>query len=873
VPVEEHPPGRRPAGLTELPRVQSRSASDGIPCPSRSDGRKAGLLRRRWFRITAYAASVFCVLFVAGAMLLHSRSARSAGQDNERKTTTAENSKQAAENTPLTPQQIAREKQRRKATAMTGFRKQVAPFFKKYCYDCHGSIVQEAGLDLENLKDEQSVFSSRKQWEKIFRMVRTGAMPPEDHEPRPTEKERSRIAEWIDTSIFYIDCRLVDNPGRVTIRRLNRAEYNNTIRDLIGVDFQPAKDFPSDDVGYGFDNIGDVLSLPPLLMEKYLNAAEDITDRAIYVPDPDESAQRRGAKKLNAGRGADRLSGNGFRVLTTNGEVSATFHFPKTGEYELRAEAAADQAGDDTAKMQFRLDGKAVKTFKVTGYRKPAVYKITLKVEKGERTFAAAFTNDYYMPKAKRRRDRDRNLAVRYLEVRGPLGEPANELPEKYRDTHKRMVIATPGRDKSVEQAAREVIAEFLPRAFRRPVTDDEIDKYVRFVTMVVEKGDSFERGVQVAVQAILVSPHFLFRIEDDPARAGAPATESKNGKRRLNDYELASRLSYFLWSSMPDEELFRLAEAGTLHKPEVLKRQVRRMLENEKANALVKNFGSQWLNLRILDDVTPDEDRFPFNNKLRRDMQRETELFFEHVMREDRSILDFLDGRYTFLNERLAQHYGISGVKGDHFRRVDVSDHPRAGVLTHASVLTLTSNPTRTSPVKRGKWILENIFDDPPPDPPPNVPELDEDKIASGELSLRKQLEIHRKNPVCASCHTTMDAIGFGFENFDAVGRFRTNRGHVPIDASGELPDGSTFRGPLELVTVLKQRRDDFSRCFAKKMLTFALGRGLEYYDKCTLDDITKATRKNDYRFSVFVEEIVTSDPFLMRSREGGSP
>jgi len=756
---------------------------------------------------------------------------------------------------------------------MAEFHRHVAPFFKKYCFDCHGPDEQTEGVSFHQWTDEKTVFADRKQWEKVFRVLESDAMPPRDHDPRPTIKERKRVTRWIDESIFYVDCQLVDDPGRVTIRRLNRAEYNNTIRDLVGVDFNPAKDFPSDDVGYGFDNIGDVLSLPPLLMEKYLNAAEKITAEAIVIDDPSKKRRRVKAAKLKVNDGGGRISRSGFRTLSSTGEVFAEFTFPKSGEYVLRAEASADQAGDELAKMEFRLDGKAVKTFEVKGRRDAKTYEYRLTVKPGRKTFAAAFTNDYYNPRARRRRDRDRNLHVRFLEVRGPIGVRIS----KPHEIHKRLLFTQPGPDKSVKQAAEEILSKFLRRAFRRPVTDDEVAKYVALVELVVQKGDSFERGMQVALQAVLISPHFLFRIEShrDP--------NDPNKTRPLNDHELATRLSYFLWSSMPDDRLFRLADEGKLHRPDVMEQEVRRMLKDPKSEALVENFASQWLNLRILEEVTPDPKQFgSFNEKLRDDMRRETELFFRDVMRNNRSILDFLDGRFTFLNERLARHYGIPDVKGETFRRVEfrkasrkasASGVQRAGVLTHASILTITSNPTRTSPVKRGKWILENIFDQPPPPPPPNVPELDEKKIAAGDLSLRKQLEIHRKNPVCASCHTTMDALGFGFENFDAVGRWREKDGKIPVDASGELPGGEKFTGPLELVKVLRKRKDEFARCFAKKLLTFALGRGLEYYDKCAVDSIAAAAAKDDYRFTTFVLEIVNSDPFLIRRSDGAKP
>jgi Protein of unknown function (DUF1592)/Protein of unknown function (DUF1588)/Protein of unknown function (DUF1587)/Protein of unknown function (DUF1585)/Protein of unknown function (DUF1595)/Ca-dependent carbohydrate-binding module xylan-binding/Planctomycete cytochrome C len=762
---------------------------------------------------------------------------------------------------PRTAAGIAAEKRKRTAAAMSRFRKDVSPFLKKYCYQCHGPKDQEEGVAFHKLTDAKSVFAARKLWEKVHRMLESDAMPPKEHAHRPQIADRKRVSKWIEDSVFAVDCQLVDDPGRVTIRRLNRAEYNNTIRDLVGVNFNPAKDFPSDDVGYGFDNIGDVLTLPPLLMEKYLDAAEQIAGQAI---DPDSAARKTkrvaAAQMRKSGGAGDVNNANGFRALPSNGEVFATFHFPKTGEYLLRAEAMADQAGDAPAMMEFQINGKTVKAFDVTGRREAKIYEWKVKVKAGDRKFGAAFTNDYYNPKAKRRRGRDRNLYVKFLEIRGPIGIRVSAPPA----IHKRIVFAVPGKNKTVQQAATEVLAKFLRRAFRRPVTNDEVQKYVRLVEYVIKHGDNYERGIQLAVQAILVSPHFLFRVESDRD------PKDPNKKRSLNDHELAVRLSYFLWSSMPDDELFRLADGGKLNRRDVMEQQVRRMLKDPKSQALVQNFGAQWLNLRSLDEVTPDRKRFKtFTDKLRRDMRTETEMFFTAVMREDRSILDFLDARYTFLNERLAKHYGVPGVKGEKFRRVELKGDHRAGVLTQASILTITSNPTRTSPVKRGKWVLENIFDQKPPDPPPNVPPLDEKKVAAGNLSLRKQLEIHRANAVCASCHTTMDAIGFGFENFDAVGRWREKDGQSPVDASGELPGGAKFNGPLQLVNILKKRKADFATCFGKKMLTFALGRGLEYYDKCAVDSIAAAAAKHDYRFSSFVLAVVNSEPFLLRRSE----
>ncbi|MBW3538847.1 MAG: DUF1592 domain-containing protein [Planctomycetes bacterium] len=738
------------------------------------------------------------------------------------------------------------------------FKTRVQPFVTKFCIDCHTGEDAMAGIALDSYTTADSVVADRKTWDRVLRMVESGAMPPADHDPLPVEDERRHITEWIDAKLYFVDCTLPHDPGRVTIRRLNKSEYNNTIRDLVGVEFRPADDFPSDDVGEGFDNIGDVLSLPPLLMEKYLDAAEAIAERAI-VADPSKLK----TQLVDAGR--LKTDGGDLRddhiSLSSTGSAWFEFNFPRDGDYVLRAEAAADQAGPEVAKMAFRLDGKEVKVHEVQGRRKWDFYEHQLTVKEGRRRFDAAFINDYYKPDAEEPRERDRNLAVRSLEVRGPLGVSAEDLPE----THRRIVFTRPKDDEPATRAAREVVRKFANRAFRRPATDDEVERFAGLVEISVERGDTFERGVSLAVQAMLVSPQFLFRVEtdrnpDDPA-----------DRHALNDWELATRLSYFLWSSMPDEELFSLAERGELHKVGVLRQQARRMLQDPKAEALVENFAGQWLNLRNLDELTPDPDKFPeFDDELKADMRRETMLFFRHVMRGDASVLDLLDGRYTFLNERLAEHYGLGGVKGEEFQRVSLDGTQRAGLFTHASILTLTSNPTRTSPVKRGKWILENILGTPPPPPPPDVPDLEEAAKAKPGASLREQLEVHRENAVCASCHRTMDALGFGLENFDVLGRWRERDAEDrPIDASGELPGGARFDGPLQLAGVLRAKQDRFRRTLAEKMLTFALGRGLQYYDRCAVDEITKAVQADNDRFSALVTEIVVSEPFTMRRGE----
>jgi mono/diheme cytochrome c family protein len=737
------------------------------------------------------------------------------------------------------------------------YQRQIAPLVKKYCGACHGPNNQIAGINFQTYKDEASVAKGRTVWEKAAKNVEAGHMPPKNA-PQPSAAEKQRILGWIGATLAKIDCDLRD-PGRVTMRRLNRAEYNNTVRDLVGVDFRPADDFPSDDVGYGFDNIGDVLTISPILMEKYLAAAEKIVDRAIVSSDP--KAARFQAERLGETGGAGVIN-DSARNLVSNGEVFVDYSFPRDGEYVIRARAWGQQAGPDPARMAFLLEGKELETVDVAAKEDaPKVYEKRVQVQAGKRRVAVAFTNDYYMPKDPDRNNRDRNLLVDYVEIAGPLGAKPANLTE----SHKRIFITEPVAGKE-DEAARKILGSFARRAYRRPVAAAEVERLVKITRLAKKEGDSFEKGIGLALQAVLVSPHFLFRVELDPAG------QDPHKPRNLNDYELASRLSYFLWSSMPDEELFSLAEKGTLKNPAVLEAQAVRMLKDPRSRALVENFGGQWLQLRNLQTISPDPARFPqFSNDLRKSMQKETELFFEAIVREDRSVLDFLDGKFTFLNERLAKHYGIDGVQGDNFRRVELTGDQRGGVLRQASILTITSNPTRTSPVKRGKWVLEQILGTPPPPPPPDVPELKEEPEQMLTGTLRQRLEQHRKDPICASCHSRMDPIGFGLENYDAIGAWRSQEGKFSVDPSGTLPDGKSFKGPADLIAIIKDKKELFARNLTEQMLTYALGRGLEHYDRCSVDVMAGRAGRKGYRFSALVTEIVKCEPFRLRKGDGG--
>ena len=1029
-----------------------------------------------------------------------------------------------------------------KDPAKLSYQKDVLPLLKKYCYDCHADGVKKGGVEFDKYRSHADLLADRKVWDQSLINIRNREMPPPDKKKQPSLAEREVMQSWIDFEVFKTDCKNPD-PGRVTLRRLNRAEYNNTIRDLVGVNFRPADDFPADDAGYGFDNIGDVLSMPPVLLEKYLTAAERILAQAIVVPAaPQLRATRLDPKKLE-GPVETYVGATGTMRMITKAEATMRFTSANAGEHRLRIHAAQRIAGKDAARMQVLVDGTSVQTVTVTGtLEAPTVVEFGLPLSAGEHSLAfrldnpldgpagkgskysrglaievielseppgaaqllvqgrptaqrisprqlqggntttspdsprrvsgtkpltAKFSvarngehrlrlatqtrhvapeqtkmevrvdgkvirildvqgdpelanvaelplplsagqheltlsllNPYTTPKDSKGRSQTRAFAIEWVEVVEPtpnavlrllpdyllVGYNAKQLgdgwvalnsveeddvafdfnapregeyalrtlawakpagtntmvltfmrneqilrqvkveadeaaPEHYEakfrltagqhhlrlvvlrnkdglspeeavkwktgkeqkgtvnvhhleiegppeaaaemlpETHRRIFFkrATPA---TAPQVAREVIGAFARRAYRRPVTPEEVGRLMKLYELGNQHGETFEGSVQQALKAVLVSPHFLFRGELQPE------PDNPKSVHPVNEFSLASRLSYFLWSSMPDEELFALAEKGQLRKN--LEAQVRRMMKSPKSKALVENFAGQWLQLRNLAIVQPDKKLFPgFDAKLRVAMQRETELLFENVMREDRSIFEFLTADYTFVNERLAKHYGIAGVTGEEFQRVSLKGTPRAGVLTHASILTLTSNPTRTSPVKRGKWVLENLLATPPPPPAPNVPELDGQKQLTG--TLRQRMEQHRASPICASCHTKMDAIGFGLENYDGVGAFRSLDAGAPIDPSGELNAAEKFRGPVDLANLLaKQKKEDYVRCMVEKMLTYSLGRGLEYYDRCAMKEIADGLAKRRYTFSGLVLEVVNSVPFQKRRGEG---
>lgn len=925
------------------------------------------------------------------------------------------------------------------AEDLADFHAHVEPVLQKYCFDCHAGGAAMGGFSMEKSQTMDDLLAAKKHWQAALTYVHKRQMPPADAQDQPSREERTVITNWIERAIYHLDPRQPD-PGRVTLRRLNRTEYNNTIRDLVGVDFQPAADFPADDAGYGFDNIGDVLTVPTMLLEKYLGAADQVLDAALPTAPPksivrhypatqteigfnatgdrgdgwvqlitleeddvalelplaagdylvrfqafaeptggavvgfgsrnaDPNAEkekpptpilavfagptwvkdfeistdeahpgtyearvgvpngktrlrvvarrtRGGANELlmtngKVGKqqpgvffiksmdiegplpervsrvpaaalkfeGDGKFNDRGHRVLSHNGNVSTEFTLEKDADMILRAEAYANQAGDETAKMQFLIDGRPAQTFEVLAPAtllplprqrlfeinlldaRPYMYEIRQKLPAGKHTFAAAFINDFEDPKAENPNLRDRNLIVSYLEtvnLNEPL--PTPEMPAAFARNFSRPIPPPPDQKLS---AAREIVTSFARRAWRRPASPQEVDHLMALFTLADKGGETFHTSLKLALKGVLVSPHFLFRGEMQPD------PDNPRSVHAIDEFALATRLSYFLWSSTPDDELLALAEKNQLRAN--LPAQIQRMIASPKSASLVDNFASQWLHTRDLTLAVPDKTLFPqYDNALREAMQQETAMFFDSIMREDKSVLEFLTADYTFVNARLARYYGMDDVNGEEFRKVSLAGTNRTGgLLTQASVLTLTSNPTRTSPVKRGKWVLENLLNAAPPPPPPNIPQLAGDSDPNAG-TLRQQMEKHRADPTCASCHAQMDPIGFAMEHFDAIGRWRDTDGEAKIEAVGELPDGSKIGGPADIAKILiTTQREDFLRCLTEKMLTYALGRGVEYYDRPAVDKIIADMDAHGDKFSTLIAGIIDSVPFQKRRGE----
>jgi hypothetical protein len=854
------------------------------------------------------------------------------------------------------------------ADARDEFRQKVLPVIQDNCITCHNDDEYAGDFSMEAFEDLTQVNGTPEFWAKVHDKITAGEMPPKT-QPRLAAGDVRILTGWIERTYKLtsnLDPATAD-PGRVTARRLNRTEYNNTIRDLLGVTRRPADEFPVDDSGYGFDNIGDVLTMSPMLMEKYLRSARAVSKAAVFGESYPETPML--LVTLHAKKAQDDLPTTGNEVpFSIRGALYGTYHFPVDGEYEFRwryvnfrgdetqqsdtppagargaggrggrgaaaagqaspaeaptgaaangagqpgpvtggsatagsttqgapapSQGATGQAGrgagqagrggnagrgraaltpeeyrarEEALRLQappelmvFTIDGTKVYDYTVEG---SANFNYThpdnvarVKVTAGDHALRISYPRLANLddPTVQYNRDGRRKLFIEHLDIVGPFN-PSKAPPAGYK---KIFICGEPGR--YTAECARRIVENLATRAYRRPATAEEVQRLLGLVNQV-QRRDSFEEGIRAAIEAILISPSFLFRIEREPA--------VPQQAYRINDFELASRLSYFLWNSMPDDALFEAARANRLHDKATLDAQVRRMLADPKASALVETFGEQWLNLRLMDRVKPDAVKFKqVDDELLDAMRTETRMFLTSVFRDDRSILDLIDAKYTFVNGPLARYYGIPGVDGEAFQRVVLNGDQRGGLVSQASILSISSYATRTSPVLRGKWVLDNLLGSPPPPPPDNIPPLETTDLGTA-ASLRERLEKHRADPTCGACHNQMDPIGFALENYDAAGGWRTKDGNFDIDNSGTLPDGRVLVGPTGLKTALRSLSGAFAEHFTDRLMTYALGRGLERSDRPVLRQIAADLPQQDHRFSAVVSAIVNSRPFQMRSR-----
>ena len=794
---------------------------------------------------------------------------------------------------------------------------QQSALLDEYCVTCHNEGGLEAGrvpVAFESL-DMANPGADAELWENVVRKMRAGVMPPAGR-LRPDVATSEGFVSRVETGLDAASG-VRPNPGRVeAFHRLNRAEYRNSVRDLLHLDIDVGELLPADDASYGFDNIAGVLRFSPTLMERYLIAAKKVSRMAVGTPPPFANFDVfRIADDLPQDDRLDELP------FGTRGGTLIHYNFPTDGEYTIRVKLARQVGAADRnipnfyqpQQLEVSLDGMQLETFTLPasvasadpderrGYSRNRTtldeeWAVRFQAKAGPREVVATFINsepalletliEPYLsphPSGGEQWGSRRGAYVRTVEISGPF--PVSETPSvssgsatastdetDETPSHRRIFVCRPADPSQEAGCASTILSALARRAYRRPVTDADVAGLLSFYEEGRAEG-GFESGIEMAVRRLLVSPEFLFRTESDPANIAPDANY------RISDLELASRLSFFLWSSIPDDELLDLASSGSLRRPAVLEQQTRRMLADPRSHAIVDNFVGQWLLLRNIPALLPDPYKDPdFDESLRLALHRETELFFESIMREDRSVVELLNADYTFLNQRLAKHYGLPFVRGGHFRRVTLPEGSvRGGLLGHGSILSVTSQPDRTSPVLRGKWILENILGVSPPDPPPNVPELEEKETVVTALTMRERMEAHRANPACASCHRMMDPLGLALENFDQAGRWRIveesfdsrSASFAPIDPSGVLPDGTAFAGALELRSVLVSRSDRFVATMTEKLLTYALGRGLEFYDMPAVRTITSQAARNDHHFSSLVLGVVNSMPFQMRRSE----
>lgn len=755
--------------------------------------------------------------------------------------------------------------------------KPIASLVDAYCLDCHDSATTKGELSLEAV-DLAKPQRHPDIWERVVRKLDHRQMPPIG-EARPDEAEYNRVVSILKSALDRGAAEM-PNPGRTdTFRRLTRTEYQNAVRDLLGVDVDATTLLPNDEPSHGFDNVT-VGNLSPTLLERYVTAAQKIARLAVGAPSKIPGGDTfRIRPDLTQ---EDHVEG---LPIGTRGGALFSYVFPQDGEYEIQIRLARDRNEQveglrkpNEVELLIDRERLALFTVKPPGADKNAEgvdahLKLRVPVKAGPHDVGVTFIKDPsvvleterkpYAARFNMHRHPRTAPALYQVSITGPFdAKGASDTPS--RRTIFGETFSAPNTLPAQETAARQILGKLMRRAYRRPITDDDLRKPLQFFREGSAEGGGFDGGIDNAISAVLVSPNFLIRIEEDPKGVAAGTAY------RISDLELASRISFFLWSSVPDDALLEAAIRGDLRRPELLEQQVRRMLADPRSGNLVTNFATQWLHLRKLESTTPDLRRFiDFDDNLRQAFRQETELFFEHILREDRPVTELLEADYTFVNERLAKHYGIPHLYGTHFRRVSFAREParqRGGLLRQGSILTVTSYATRTSPVIRGAWILTNLLGTPPPPPEPDVPALDSSETISAKLTVRERLAAHRAKPACASCHNLMDPIGFALENFDAVGRWRTKEEGGPVDNSGGFADGSKFAGVDGLERALLKRPDLFAGAVSEKLLTFALGRGVEYYDAPAIREVVRRAEANQYRFSSLILGIVNSTPFQMR-------
>ncbi len=755
----------------------------------------------------------------------------------------------------------------------------------KYCVACHNEKLKTAGMVLEK-RDFAHIASDAPVWEKVVRKLRAGEMPPIGL-PRPDKGALDGFAGYLETTLDQAAA-ANPNPGRTIVHRLNRTEYANAIKDVLSVNVDVSSLLPPDDSAEGFDNIAQMLTISPALLERYLSASAKVASLAVGDPSI--------GPVITTYRPAPDLSQNqhveGLPIGTLGGML-ITHNFPLDGEYLIEPKLSRSildvvHGLEDEHALEVTLDGARVKLAHFGGAKDDVNSHLAsaataneidgrlafrMRIPAGPHRIGVAFlrqsaaqTAEVWQQYQRTAIDSNETKGAPHLDkvnIAGPFkATGASDTPSR-----RAIFICKPANGQDELPCAKKILTNLARKAYRRPVNDNDMEALLSFYQRGRNKDKgTFDQGVEMAIRRVISGPEFVFRVEADPSNV-AP-----NTAYRISDLELASRLSFFLWSTVPDAQLYDLAVAGKLKDPMILEQQVKRMLADPKADALVSNFAAEWLQLRNLRGIVPDPDVFPdFDDNLRQAFVKETELFFGSVLREDRSVMDLLTADYTFVNERLARHYGIKGVYGDRFRRVSVTDDARRGLLGQGSVLTLTSVAIRTSPVARGKWVLTNLLGTPPPPPPPNVPALKEGK-GDRPLTMRDRMTAHRANPVCATCHKVMDPIGFSMENFDAVGRFRVKDGEAPIDATDTMFDGTHVDGTVGLRNFLLSRREVFVGTLTEKLLVYAMGRATDYYDMPSIRKIVRESAKNDYRFSSILMGIVRSAPFQMRMKPAQS-